>query len=154
MPVQIDQNNISVPGQVAITGIPTSDLHAVRRGELSVFKAIVLALDLNAAAPIDLSTVDPSISGEYLVDRVIAVHPTANLATAQLGLYTSSGAGGTGIVTPAALTGLTGVDTFHELTVAANGPFTAAALYPRLTVAAGTAGTCSLIVFLINIDDA
>lgn len=145
--VRLDGNNITVPGQVAITGSPTSALHSIRRGDAGKFRAFVTGLDLNGAAPLDLDSIDLSLSGKYLPTEIIAYDATANLATAQLGLYTAAGAGGTEIVAPAALTGLTGSGKFHSLTIAAlTDLLVAGTLYPRLTVAAGTAGTCSLLI--------
>ena len=154
MPVVIGTSNIDVPGQVTIAGAPTSPNHSLRRGDTGRFRAIVRDLDLNGAAPLDLTEISVALSTKYWPTSILLCNSTANLATAELGIYTAAGAGGTAIVTPAAVSGLSAADRVHVMTIAAlTAPVTASVLYPRLTVASGVAGTCDLIMDFINLDD-
>lgn len=151
MATKIIGNDILVPGQVTIEGPPNALQKAITSFYSSRTKGFVKALDLNAAAPGDLATLTVFPS-RYIPVAAWVYNPTANLALATLGLYTAAAGGGTAIITPTLLASLTGVDTFQELSISAlSSVITAQTLYPRLTVASGTAGTAALVIEMIDL---
>lgn len=135
--------------RVSAGGIPEWATEPVVRYRLLGF---VTGVSLNAAAPIDLTaiTIDGS---KYIPLYAVVYNASAIGSTAELGLYTAAGAGGTAVVTPAALTGLTASGKLHVLTLTAmaNAPLTAATLIPRLTVAQGTAATADIAIYGIEL---
>lgn len=151
MGVRIDGDNVTVPGQVAVSGAPTSLLHGVTRTTAGSLRAYVLSLDLNAGAPIDLTTLSV-LSSKYVPIRCLVFNPDANVSSATLGLYTAAGGAGVAIVAPVVLATLTAVGKYQELTIAAlTDVVTVQTLYPRLTVAAGVAGTADLLLEFIDL---
>ena len=108
---------------------------------------IARAVNLNTAAPADLTTIKIN-SAKYVIKEIVVYNPSATSSTAQLGFYTAAAAGGTLIVTPAALTALTGTGKFMGMTIAAQtDALTGGSLYPRLTVAQGGSATADIAVF-------
>lgn len=151
MGVRIDGDNITVPGQTAVQGKPTSLLHVARNLDVSRQRAYVQDLLLDSAAPIDLATITIN-STKYIPVAVWAYNPNGNVSAANLGLYTAAGAGGTAIVTPAALASLTASTKFQLLTLTAlTDVVTATILYPRLTVAAGAGSKCSIVIEFVDL---
>lgn len=146
MAATIDGDNANFPGQVAVLGLPTSLDHTVTLRNAGTRRAFVQNLNLNAAAPSDLSVITVP-SALYIPVRIFVYRPTANLSAANLGIYTAAGAGGTAIVAPVALASLTAAGKFQQLTIAAiTDAVVATTLYPRLTVASGVAGTVSIVM--------
>lgn len=153
MAFRINGDNADAPGQITVQGVPTSRQHVIQRGRAGTLKNYVQALDLNAAAPVDLSvlTVDSRL---YVPVRVVVYNPSADVSAATLGFYTAAGGGGTEIVAPTLLATLNGTGKFQSLTVTAlTSAITATTLYPRLTVAAGAAGTASLVVEYLDLEE-
>lgn len=151
MGVRISGNNITVPGQVAVEGTPTSLQHLPTMALVGTLRAYVENLDLNAAAPIDLDVLSVG-SNLYVPVRCVIYNPSGNMSGASLGLYTAAGGGGTAIVAPVGLATLTGTGKFQSLTIAAiTDMVTAQTLYPRLTVASGVAGTASLLLEYLDL---
>lgn len=149
----IEGDNATCPGQIAVGTRATSSQHVVRKVDASKWRVYVLALDLNAAAPIDLAVLTVP-STKYIPTRAYLVNPTADVSAATLGLYTAAAAGGVAIVAPVALSALTAVGKFQALSIAAlTDAVTAGTLYPRLTVAAGGAGTADLVLEFEDISD-
>lgn len=146
MATRIDGDNVTVPGQVSVSGPGTSLTHVATRGVTGLLRAYVKGIDLNAAAPIDLATITVP-SALYIPVRAFVYNPSGNLAAATLGLYTAAGAGGVALIAPVLLASLTATTKFQLLSIAAiTDVVTAATLYPRLTVAAGAPGTASLVL--------
>lgn len=146
MATRIDGDNVTVPGQVSVSGAATIITHVITRGPCGLLRSYVKSINLNAAAPIDLTAI-PIPSNRYIPVRCFVYNPTANLAAATLGLYTAAGAGGTAVVAPVLLASLTAVGKFQALSIAAlTDVITDSTLYPRLTVASGVAGTASLVL--------
>ena len=108
---------------------------------------LVRGVNLNAVAPIDLTTIKIN-SAKYVIKEIVVYNPSATASTATLGFYTAPAAGGVAVVVPAALTALTGTGKFMGLTLAAlTDVLTGNSLYPRLTVAQGGAATADIAVF-------
>jgi len=142
-------DNIEVPGQAVVTLRPSSLDHVTRVRDVNKYRAWVTSLNLNAAAPIDLTVIAiPAEVTKWIPTRAVVYNPTANLSAANLGLYTAAGAGGTNIVAPVALANLTGATTkFQVLAIAAiTDHLIVNTIYPRLTVASGVAGSASLFI--------
>ena len=153
MAFEIQGNNATCPGQVAVGTRATSGQHVVRKDDASKWRAYVADIDLNAAAPIDLATIAIP-STKYIPTRVFLVNPSADVSAATLGLYSAAAAGGVEVVAPTLLATLTAAGKFQVLSVAAlTEPLTAETLYPRLTVAAGGAGIADLVVEFEDISD-
>lgn len=151
MGVQVSGDNLVVPGQASVLLPPTSTTHVIVSLYAGTLKVSVPALNMAAAAPIDL-TVLPVISANYIPVRCFVYKPTADVSAATLGLYTAAGGGGTAIVAPVLLANLTGVGKFQELTIAAlASAITALQLYPRLTVASANPGTANLVLEFMDI---
>lgn len=151
MGVQISGNNLSVPGQATISGIPASLDHALTRRYGGTLRAFIGGLNLNAAAPVDLTTLLVP-SDKYVPVRCVVFDPSGNMASATLGLYTQAAGAGTAIVAPTLLASLTAVGKFQALTIAAlTDVITATSLYPRLTVAAGAPGTGAMLLEFIDL---
>lgn len=152
MGVQIQGDNMTVPGQASVVGTATSATHVINRKSAGTQKDYVAGLNLNAAAPIDLSVLTIR-SGLYVPVRCIVYNPSGNMAAATLGLYTAAAGGGTAIVAPTLLATLTGTGKSQSLTIAAmTDSITATTLYPRLTVASGVAGTASLVLEYVDLE--
>lgn len=153
MEVVLDGGNATIPGQATVSSRPTSAVHVTRRQDVGKLRVIVTGLNLNDSAPVDLTSLDLSLSSKYLPTEIRAFDATADLSSAELGIYTEAAAAGTAIVAPAALTNLTAAGKYHDLTIAAlTDLITSNTLYPRLTVAAGTAGTASLLLVFTVFD--
>lgn len=112
----------------------------------------VVGIDLNAAAPIDLSAITIDATN-YIPLYAVVYNVSALASTAQLGIFTAAAGGGVAVVTAAALTNLTAAGKMHVLTLTAlnNAPLTAATLIPRLTVAQGNVATADIAIFGIQL---
>jgi hypothetical protein len=112
----------------------------------------VSGVNLNAGAPIDLSSI--SISGtSYIPLYIVIYNVSASAASATLGIYTGSGGTGTTVVAPVALSSLTAAGKFQSLTITSllNNPLVSSSLIPYLTVAAGSAATADIAVYGIQL---
>lgn len=112
----------------------------------------VTGVNLNAAAPIDLSSI--AISGtNYIPLFIVIYNVSASATSATLGIYSQPAAAGVVVVTPVALADLSAAGKMQILAVTDLGdaPLTVATLYPRLTVAAGGAATADIAVFGIQL---
>lgn len=107
-------------------------------------------VNLNASAPSDIAELKIAAS-EYLPTRLV-IHDVSAAATAStIGLYSEASGGGTEIMAPIALAGLTAANkcAVIDLSSFAN-QITSATLYLRLTVAAGSAATCHVALYGYN----
>ena len=108
---------------------------------------LVRGVNLNTGAPADLTTIKIN-SAKYVITDIVVYNPSATASTATIGFYTAPAAAGVAVVTPAALTNLTGTGKFMTQTIAAlTDVLTGNSLYPRLTVANGGAATADIAVF-------
>lgn len=133
--------------QIDVPVLPFLATNVTRRRDVASLRAVIQGLNLNAGAPVDLPEITFP-SGWINPIRAVIARPTADLHTAELGIY--SGAGGTGVTvaSPQALTNLTTDDAIHVMTLAVlTKAIQRTKLYPRLTVAAGVAGTADLYVY-------
>lgn len=101
-------------------------------------------VNLNATG----DTVIPIInSTTYSVSNVILTNASTSLTTAQAGLFTAAGAGGTAIVSNAALSGATGSTIVSQRTVASTAAQTGQNLYWNVGTAQGAAATGDVYVY-------
>jgi hypothetical protein len=108
---------------------------------------------LGMAAGVDLNNVADTpitlIAGTKTIRQFVATNASASMATsaATLGAYTAAAAGGTAVVTPATMTGLTAATKRKDHTIAdATDVFTLTTLYARNGIVHGAALTCDVYV--------
>ena len=93
-------------------------------------------------------TVLPIInSSTYSVANVIFTNASTSLTTAAAGLFTAPSAGGTGIVSNAALSALTGSTVVSQRTVASTAAQTGQNLYINVGTAQGATATMDVYVY-------
>jgi hypothetical protein len=93
-------------------------------------------------------TVLPIInSTTYSVSNVIFTNASTSLTTAYAGVFTASGAGGTGIVANAALSALTGSTVVSQRTVASTAAQTGQNLYLNVGTAQGATATMDVYIY-------
>jgi hypothetical protein len=146
MALDLQGDNINIDGVATQIGAPTSANHCVRKGDVIDLWAYVEGLDLNTAAPADLSVITIANATRWILLEAVVIDPTANLSAAIVDVRTASGGGGTAIVGAETLSSLTGTDTYHDCTVDSTAIQTATTIYPRITTASGVAGTAALLL--------
>lgn len=101
-------------------------------------------INLNATG----DTVIPIInSTTYSVSNVVLTNASTSLTTAAAGLFTAPSAGGTAIVSNAALSGATGSTVVSQRTVASTAAQTGQNLYWNVGTAQGAAATGDVYVY-------
>lgn len=109
--------------------------------------ASAVGVSINAAGT------DVSVSvraGLYIVRHVVITNPSTSLgiSLATLGVFTAASGGGTVVVAPAILTGLTTASKFADMTLAlTSSTLTAATLFLRNVIAHGSAATVDVYLF-------
>ena len=86
-------------------------------------------------------------SSTYSVSNVIFTNASTSLTTAAAGLFTAPSAGGTGIVSNAALSALTGSTVVSQRTVASTAAQTGQNLYINVGTAQGATATMDVYVY-------
>lgn len=123
-----------------------------RQGQAPI--VVVRGVNLNSVG--DTAVTIPINGAEkYIARKFTATNASATLAgsSATLGCYTAAAAGGTAVVTPATMTGLTAASKFLDHTIAASADtLTSATLYVRNGVAHGSAMTCDVYIYLDVLD--
>lgn len=105
---------------------------------------VAQGVNLNATG----DTVIPVInSTNYSVANVILVNGSISLTTAQAGLFTGAGAGGTAVVANALLNAVTGPTVVSQRTVASTATNTGQYLYWNVSVAQGAAATGDVYIY-------
>ncbi|HEY6019563.1 MAG TPA: hypothetical protein VIY48_06570 [Candidatus Paceibacterota bacterium] len=101
-------------------------------------------VNLNATG----DTVIPVINATtYSVSNVILVNASVSLTTAAAGLFSAAGAGGTAIVSNAALSGATGPTIVSQRTVASTATLTGPNMYWNVGTAQGAAATGDIYIY-------
>ena len=92
-------------------------------------------------------------TSSYIILYVIATNASISLTTAAGGLFTGPAAGGTPLVTSAALSALTGPTVASQRTVLAAGAAqnTSQTIYWNIATAQGAAATMDLMVYGIDL---
>lgn len=105
---------------------------------------VAQGVNLNATG----DTVIPIInSTTYSVSNVILTNASVSLTTAQAGLFSAAGGGGTAVVANAALSGATGPTIVSQRTVASTAALTGQNLYWNVGTAQGAAATGDVYVY-------
>lgn len=109
-------------------------------------RLLARAIGVNANAVAD--TLMPVInSSSYSVLYVIKTNASISLTTATGGVYTAAAAGGTAVLTPAALSGNTAANVVVQTTPTTTTVQTAQTLFWRIATAQGTASTVDIFVY-------
>lgn len=109
--------------------------------------AFATGVSINAAGT-DVSLAVPA--SLYIVRRVVITNASTSLGAslATLGVFTAAGGGGTVVVTPALLTGLTVASKFADMSLALTAnTLSAATLFLRNVIANGSAATVDAYLF-------
>jgi len=115
-------------------------------GSNQALRLLAVATGVNANATGD--TVLPIIdSSSYSVKFVVATNASVSLSSAAAGLFTAPSAGGTAIVSNAALSALTSSTVVSERTVASTAAQTGQNLYVNVGTAQGAAATLDVYVY-------
>ena len=115
-------------------------------GSNQALRLLAVATGVNANATGD--TVLPIIdSSSYSVKFVVATNASISLSSAAAGVFTAPSAGGTAIVSNAALSALTGPTVVSERTVASTAVQTGQNLYVNVGTAQGAAATLDVYVY-------
>jgi hypothetical protein len=115
-------------------------------GSNQALRLLASAIGVNANATGD--TVLPIIdSSSYSVKFVVATNASVSLSSAAAGVFTAPSAGGTAIVSNAALSALTGPTVVSERTVASTAAQTGQNLYVNVGTAQGAAATLDVYVY-------
>lgn len=126
--------------------IGTNDAVYGRHG-LSGALAVKASLNLNQTNTDNAVTVGVA---KYIIRKVTVTNCSTSLAVsiATIGVFTSTGGGGTAVVSLGLLTSLTGASKYLDMTVAVTADtLTAATLQIRNGVAHGGAATCDVYIF-------
>lgn len=108
-------------------------------------------VNLNSAAT-DVETISGFPSKYWITGfRVFDTSTSLAASAATLGVFTSSGGGGTTIVTPATLTALTTAANVTQMTIATSNYQTAQTLYIRNGAAHGSAATVTVQIEIIDL---
>ena len=110
---------------------------------------VVTGINLNSAGSDNALALEMPV-GKYRPTKLTIFDASTSLGAsiATLGLFTSTGGGGTTLVTPALLTSLTGATACFDMTIlAATSYQTAGTIYLRNVIAHGSAATCSACFF-------
>ena len=129
------------PGPAITTGS-----HPQVLGSNQAIRLLAVFQGVNANATGD--TVLPIIDATtYSVKNVVFTNASISLSSAAAGLFTAPSAGGTAIVSNAALSGLTGSTVVSERTVASTAAQTGQNLYVNVGTAQGAAATFDVYVY-------
>jgi hypothetical protein len=124
----------------------TSSNHPQQLSSNQAIRLIGYAQGINLNATGD--TVIPVInSTTYSVSNVVLTNASTSLTTAAAGLFTAPSAGGTAIVSNAALSGATGSAVVSQRTVASTAAQTGQNLYWNVATAQGAAATGDVYVY-------
>jgi len=126
----------------------TLGLYATDQGRLVLSQLI----DLNVVGDTPFPII--GAAGKYIIDKVVLYTPSTNITTAEVALYTGSGATGTAIALAQTVTALVAATNYDELTleaVAGTTTFTATPLYLRVTTPQGGAATARAVIIGRNL---
>jgi hypothetical protein len=101
-------------------------------------------VNVNATGDTVLPILD---TGNYSVSNVIFTNSSTSLTTAAAGVFTAPAAGGTAIVSNAALSALTGPTVVSQRTVASTATLAGTPLYVNVGTAQGAAATMDVFVY-------
>lgn len=132
---------MSNPGPAVTTG---TGLQNVSSNQAIRLLGVVKNVSLDVVA----DTVIPIIaSSSYSVSNLIVTNASVSLAQALAGTYSAPAAGGTTVVTAAALSTCTGPTIVFQMTVASTARLTGPNVYFRCTTVNTASATCDVYVY-------
>jgi len=130
------------PGPASTTTIHPSNLASNQAIRLL---GVVTGVNVNGTG--DQAVIAINNSTNYSVSNVVFTNASISLTTAAAGVFTAPSAGGTAIVSNAALSALTGSSVVSQRTVATTATQTAQNLYVNVGTAQGAAATMDVYVY-------
>ena len=125
----------------------TTTIHPQSITSNQAIRLLAVATGVNVNATGDQATLQIINSTNYSVSNVVFTNASTSLTTAAAGLFTGPSAGGTAIVSNAALSGLTASTVVSQRTVASTATQSAQNLYLNVGTAQGAAATMDVYVY-------
>ena len=122
-------------------------IHPSNLATNQAIRLLAVAIGVNVNATGDQATLQINNSTNYSVSNVVFTNASVSLTTAAAGLFTAPSAGGTAIVSNAALTALTGSTVVSQRTVASTATQSAQNLYLNVGTAQGATSTMDVYVY-------
>jgi len=110
-------------------------------------RLLAVATGVNVNATGDVAVLNIANSANWSVANVVFTNASTSLTTAAAGVFTAPAAGGTAIVSNAALSALTGSTVVSQRTVASTAINTGQYLYINVGTAQGAAATMDVYIY-------
>ena len=125
----------------------TTTIHPQNVASNQAIRLLAVATGVNVNATGDQAVLQVLNTTNYSVSNVVFTNASASLTTAAAGLFTAPSAGGTAIVSNAALSALTSSTVVSQRTVASTAIQSAQNLYLNVGTAQGAAATMDIYVY-------
>jgi hypothetical protein len=125
----------------------TVTIHPQNVTSNQAIRLLGVATGVNVNATGDQAVINIINASTYSVSNVVFTNASISLSSAAAGLFTAPSAGGTGIVSNAALSALTGSTIVSQRTVASTNTPTSQTLYLNVGTAQGAAATMDVYVY-------
>jgi hypothetical protein len=122
-------------------------IHPSNLATNQAIRLLAVATGVNVNATGDQAVLQINNSTNYSVSNVVFTNASTSLTTAAAGLFTAPSAGGTAIVSNAALSALTGSSVVSQRTVASTATQSAQNLYLNVGTAQGATATMDVYVY-------
>jgi len=122
-------------------------IHPSNLATNQAIRLLAVATGVNVNATGDQAVLQINNSTNYSVSNVVFTNASVSLTTAAAGLFTAPSAGGTAIVSNAALSALTGSTVVSQRTVASTATQSAQNLYLNVGTAQGATATMDIYVY-------
>jgi hypothetical protein len=124
-----------------------STIHPSNLATNQAIRLLAVATGVNVNSTGDQATLAINNASSYSVSNVVFTNASISLSSAAAGLFTAPAAGGTGLVSNAALSALTSSTVVSQRTVASTALQTAQNLYLNVGTAQGAAATMDVYVY-------
>jgi len=125
----------------------TVTIHPSNIASNQAIRLLAVATGVNVNATGDQAVLPIINSSNYSVSNVVFTNASVSLSSAAAGLFTAPSAGGTGIVSNAALSALTSSTVVSQRTVASTATQSAQNLYINVGTAQGATATMDVYVY-------
>jgi len=125
----------------------TTTIHPQNVASNQAIRLLAVATGVNVNATGDQAVLQVLNTTNYSVSNVVFTNASVSLTTAAAGLFTAPSAGGTAIVSNAALSALTSSTVVSQRTVASTAIQSAQNLYLNVGTAQGAAATMDIYVY-------
>ena len=133
---------MSNPGPASVQTIHPSNLASNQ-----AIRLLAVATSVNVNATGDQATLSIINSSNYSVSNVVFTNASVSLSSAAAGLFTAPSAGGTGVVSNAALSALSASTVVSQRTVASTAIQSGQNLYLNVGTAQGATATMDVYVY-------